>query len=99
MIFLFGAMVTCPEIGERFVKSILKVICGSDSNLHGARLDVYTEPEIEDYGEERAAVYDIEPDCNDSAADKKAPPRRMRICHGKIAARSLNAGADYEHVT
>ncbi|MDE6742940.1 MAG: hypothetical protein K2J95_03565 [Lachnospiraceae bacterium] len=107
-------MVTYPEIGERFVKSILKtifgrefkhlsvtaqkVLCGSDSHLHGARLDVYTEPEIEDYGEERAAVYDIEPDCNDSAADKKALPRRMRFYHGKIAARSLNAGADYDHL-
>lgn len=105
---------TYPEIGERFVKSILKmifgrefkhlsvtaqkVLYGSDSNLHGARLDVYTEPEIEDHGEEQAVVYDIEPDCNDSAADKKALPRRMRFYHGKIAARSLNAGVDYDHL-
>lgn len=44
-----------------------KVLYGSDRNLHGARLDVYTEPEVEDYGEERAAVYDIEPDRNDGA--------------------------------
>ncbi len=112
--FLFGTMVTYPEIGERFVKSILKtifgrefkhlsvtaqkVLYGSDSNLHGARLDVYTEPEIEEHGEERAVVYDIEPDRNDSAADKKALPRRMRFYHGKIAARSLNSGADYDHL-
>ncbi|MDE6714486.1 MAG: hypothetical protein K2K20_12210, partial [Lachnospiraceae bacterium] len=112
--FLFGTMVTYPEIGERFVKSILKtifgrefkhlsitaqkVLYGSDSNLHGARLDVYTEPEIEDHGEERAVVYDIEPDHNDSATDKKALPRRTRFYHGKIAARSLNSGTDYDHL-
>lgn len=110
--FLFGSVVTYPEIGERFVKSLLKTIFGrefkrlsvtaqkvfygADSVLHGARLDVYLEPDEEENPEGRAAVYDIEPDQNDDAADKKALPRRVRFYHGKVAARNLSSGADYE---
>ncbi|MCI9143786.1 MAG: hypothetical protein HFH87_14430, partial [Lachnospiraceae bacterium] len=61
--FLFGSVVTYPEIGEKFVGYLLKTILGrkvkhlsvtaqkvfygADSDLHGARLDVYLEPEIE----------------------------------------------------
>ncbi len=109
--FLFGSVVAYPEIGERFVRSLLKtifgrefkhlsvtaqkVLYGANTNLHGARLDVYMEPEVEDSFEERATVYDIEPDLKDFPADKKALPRRIRFYHGKIAARSLNSGADY----
>lgn len=109
--FLFGTMVAYPEIGERFVKILLKtifgrefrhlsvtaqkVLYGADSNLHGARLDVYIDPEIED-SEGKAVVYDIEPDLKDNTADKKALPRRVRFYHGKIAARSLASGADYD---
>ena len=108
--FLFGSVVTFPEIGERFVKILLKVILGrevkrlsvaaqkfiygADTDLHGARLDVCLEPEIEEGSGENATVYDIEPDRNSS--DKKMLPRRTRFYHGKIAARSLNAGADYD---
>ena len=110
--FLFGAVVAYPEIGERFVRILLKtifgrefkhlsviaqkVLYGANINLHGARLDVYIEPEVEEGAEEQAAVYDMEPDLNDSSADKKALPRRVRFYHGKIAARSLNSGADYD---
>lgn len=109
--FLFGAMVTYPGIGEQFVRMLLKIIFGrefkhlsvtaqkvfygADTNLHGARLDVYLEPEIEDNSEGRATVYDMEPDRKDSAEDKRVLPRRMRFYHAKITARSLNAGADY----
>lgn len=112
--FLFGMVVTYPEIGERFVKSLLKIIFGrefkhlsvtaqkvlygADRNLHGARLDVYLEPEAGSEPEGRAAVYDIEPDQKDSPADLKALPRRVRFYHGKIAARSLNSGADYDEL-
>ena len=112
--FLFGSVVTYPEIGVRFVKSLLKIIFGrefkhlsvtaqkvlygADRDLHGARLDVYLEPEAEDGPEGRAAVYDIEPDRKDTPADKKALPRRVRFYHGKIAARSLNSGADYDEL-
>ncbi len=110
--FLFGSVVTYPEIGESFVKSILKIIFGrefkrlsvtaqkvfygADTSLHGTRLDVYMEPEIEDNAEERAVVYDIEPDQKNKPSDIKALPRRTRFYHGKIAARSLNSGAGYD---
>ena len=112
--FLFGMVVTYPEIGERFVKSLLKIIFGrefkhlsvtaqkvlygADRNLHGARLDVYLEPEAGSEPEGRAAVYDLEPDRKDTPADKKVLPRRVRFYHGKIAARSLNSGADYDEL-
>ena len=55
--FLFGSMVTHPEVGETFVREILKTIFGKDfgkltvvpqkvyygidTDKHGARLDVY----------------------------------------------------------
>ena len=109
--FLFGVVLSYPDIGERFVRILLKtifgrefkhlsvtaqkVLYGVDTSLHGARLDVYIEPEIEN-SEGTATVYDIEPDLMDSLADKKALPRRVRFYHGKIAARSLNSGADYD---
>lgn len=108
--FLFGSVVTYPEIGEKFVRSLLKIIFGrefkrlsvtsqkifygADSDLHGARLDVYMEPE--EGAEEQACVYDIEPDQKDKLADRRMLPRRIRFYHGKIAARSLNSGADYD---
>lgn len=113
--FLFGSVVTYPEIGERFVRILLrtifgrefkrlsvtaqKVFYGADTNRHGARLDVYLEPEKKENSEEEcAAVYDIEPDQNDKDSDIRALPRRMRFYHGKLAARNLNAGADYDRL-
>lgn len=111
--FLFNTMAAYPEIGERFVKILLKIIFGrefkrlsvtaqkayygADTNLHGARLDVYLEPEIED-SDERVTVYNIEPDKRNDASDKRELPRRMRFYHGKIAVKSLNAGADYDEL-
>ncbi len=109
--FLFSSVVAYPEVGERFVGILLrtifgrefrhltvtaqKVLYGADINLHGARLDVYIEPEETDT-EGRTTVYDMEPDRKDSAADKKVLPRRMRFYHGQIAARSLSSGMDYD---
>ncbi len=109
-----GSVVTYPEFGEQFVRILLrtvfgkefkhlsvtaqKVYYGTDVGLHGARLDVYMEAKEEEDPEERATVYDMEPDRKDSAADKKALPRRMRFYHGKIVARSLNAGIDYDEL-
>ena len=109
--FLFGSVVTYPGIGERFVRILLKTILGrevkhlsvtaqkvfygADLDLHGARLDVCLEPEMEEGVEGKATVYDIEPDRNDRPCDRRMLPRRMRFYHGKIAARSLNAGAEY----
>ena len=99
--FLFSTMAAYPEIGERFVKILLKIIFGrdfrhlsvtaqkvyygADTNLHGARLDVYLEPEIEENSDERVTVYNMEPDQGGDAADKRELPRRMRFYHAKIA--------------
>lgn len=70
---------------------------GTDTDLHGARLDVYVEPDGKGTGE-RATVYDVEPDRNEKEPDKKALPRRVRFYHGKIIAKSLNSGVDYNNL-
>lgn len=111
--FLFGSVVMYPEIGERFVKILLKTIFGrefrhlsvvaqkvfngADNDLRGARLDVYIEPEGLD-SEGKITVYDIEPDKRANTSDRKALPRRVRFYHGKIIARSLNSGAGYNEL-
>lgn len=109
--FLFGSVVTYPEIGKEFVRKLLRIIFGrefkhlsvsaqkvfygADSDLHGARLDVYMEPEIAEGSAETATVYDVEPDRNGSAADIRTLPRRVRFYHGKIAMGNLLSGRDY----
>lgn len=111
--FLFGSMVAYPKIGEQFVGILLKtifgreimylsvtaqkVLYGANSGLHGARLDVYIEPEEKDT-EGRVTVYDIEPDLKDSAADIKRLPRRVRFYHGKMIATGLGSGMEYEEL-
>ena len=108
--FLFGSVVAYPEIGEKFVKILLrtifgkefrhlsvtaqKVFYGADTDLHGARLDVYIEPEEKD-SDGKATVYDMEPERKKKAADVRALPRRVRFYHGKIIARGLNSGMNY----
>ncbi len=110
--FLLNQVVTYPEIGEVFVGFLLKTILGrevkhlsvtaqkvfygADTNLHGARFDVYLESEIEEGVEGNATVYDIEPESGNKSSDRKALPWRTRFYHGKITARSLRAGADYK---
>lgn len=104
--FLFGSVLSYPEIGEEFCRKILKILLnvdmgrlrivpqkiyyGSDTDKHGARLDVY----IEEAGG-AGTVYDVEPDKNDSSELKRALPRRVRFYHSKIDGRSLKAGDDY----
>ena len=106
--FLFGSMVTYPEIGEKFTKELLKTIFqkdfgklkvipqrvyyGSDTDRHGARLDVYLEEEEADG---LATVYDVEPDKNDDLEDQIAVPFRVRFYHAKIDSNSLRSGESY----
>ena len=106
--FLFGTMVTYPVIGEKFVRELLqtifdrefgkltmvpqKVYYGSNTDKHGARLDVYVEEEAEG---ETDAAYDVEPDQNNGEEEVKALPRRVRFYHAKIDAQSLKSGTDY----
>ena len=71
--FLFGSVLSYPDIGEEFCRKILKILLhvemdrvhivpqkvyyGSDTDKHGTRLDVFIE---EDGG--TGTIYDVEPD-------------------------------------
>ena len=113
--FLFGSVVTYPGIGEEFSRKLLKIIFGrnfgklritpqkvyygSDTGLHGARLDVYIEEDEEaQIVGDVATVYDVEPEQNDSAAAVKSLPKRVRFYHAKIDARCLKAGETYKNL-
>lgn len=107
--FLFGSMVNYPEIGEKFIRELLKVIFGkkfgtltvipqkvyhgSDTDKHGARLDVYIEENETSESENDITVYDVEPDKN--TKDINILPQRVRFYHAKIDARSLKSGESY----
>ena len=107
--FLFGSMVNYPEIGEKFIRELLKVIFGkkfgtltvisqkvyhgTDTDKHGARLDVYIEENVTNESENDITVYDVEPDKN--TKDINILPQRVRFYHAKIDARSLKSGESY----
>lgn len=81
--FLFNAMMTYPEMGEKFTRKILKLLFnkefrnlkviaqksygGLNTDLRGARLDVYVESDdsAEIDASEDVSVYDLELDKND----------------------------------
>ena len=81
--FFFNAMMTYPEMGEKFTRKILKLLFnkefrnlkviaqksyeGLNTDLRGARLDVYVESDdsAEIDASEDVSVYDLEPDKND----------------------------------
>ncbi len=106
--FLFGSVLTYPGIGEKFARELLRVIFGrefghltvvpqkiyygSDTDLHGTRLDVYLEEELPD---EVNLVYDVEPNQSDDTESVLALPKRVRFYHAKIDARCLKAGEKY----
>ena len=112
--FLFGSMVTHPEVGEKFAREILKIIFGKDfgkltvvpqkvyygedTDKHGARLDVYLEEAPPEKSEENAVVYDMEPDKNNDSVSVKALPRRVRFYHAMIDGNSLNSGENYKQL-
>ena len=113
--FLFGSVVTYPGIGEEFSRRLLKIIFGrdfgklhitpqkvyygSDTGLHGTRLDVYIEEDEEALvSGDVATVYDVEPEKNNSDTSVKALPKRVRFYHAKIDTRSLRAGETYKNL-
>ena len=112
--FLFGSMVTHPEVGEKFIIEILKTIFGKDfgkltvvpqkiyygvdTDKHGARLDVYLEESPPENTEDAATVYDMEPDKNDDNNAVRALPRRVRFYHAMIDGNSLNYGENYKQL-
>jgi len=106
--FLFGSMLTYPGIGEKFARALLraifgrefgrltvipqKIYYGSDTDLHGTRLDVYLEEELPD---EANIAYDVEPNQSDDPESILALPKRIRFYHAKIDARCLKSGEKY----
>ena len=111
--FLFNAMMTYPEMGEKFTRQILKLLFnkefrnlkviaqksygGLNTDLRGARLDVYVESDdsAEIDASEDASIYDLEPDKNDKAKYIAAFPQRIRFYHAIIDSRSLKSGEDF----
>ena len=109
--FLFGKVMTYPGLGEEFCKKLIriilgvelnhitikpqKVLYGADTDLHGARLDVYIE---ENGNELEGTLYDFEPDKKDSLQLMKALPQRARLYHALMDQECLRAGQTYEHL-
>mgnify|MGYP000229286214 FL=1 len=111
--FLFNAMMTYPEMGEKFTRKILKLLFNKDfrnlkviaqksyrglnTDLRGARLDVYVESDdsAEIDASEDVSIYDLEPDKNDKAKYIAAFPQRIRFYHAIIDSRSLKSGEDF----
>lgn len=109
--YLFGSIVTHPEEGERFSRYLLeivfgrkfgaltvvpqKVLYGSDTEYHGARLDVYLE-ETPDMEGAAATIYDVEPE--KGKAKKASLPQKVRFYHCKIGSKSLASGAAYDEL-
>ena len=82
----FGKLTVVPQ----------KIYYGSDTDKHGARLDVYLEEDLSDTNSlAKATVYDIEPDNNDTKKYIAALPKRVRFYHAKIDGKSLKSGEDY----
>ena len=111
--FLFFKMLSHPEFGEEFSRNLLKVIFGrefgnlkvipqrvyygSDTDKHGARLDVYLEEKFNgDELLENVTLYDVETELKDNEESVKSLPRRVRFYHSIIDADSLKSGADYK---
>lgn len=113
--FLFFTMTNHPVYGEKFSRLLLKTIFnrdfgtlkvvpqktyyGSDTNQHGARLDVYIEEDPDNSSSlTDATICDIEPEQKNISKDIKILSRRMRFYHAKIDAGSLQSGLDYQYL-
>ena len=111
--FLFNAMLAYPDTGEAFIRKLLETLfdrkfphlkiraqesfAGSNTDLRGARLDVYIEEDgsVQINGDEIPTVYDVEPDHNHKSAEIKAFPKRARFYHAMIDRRSLKVGENF----
>lgn len=110
--FFFAAVVNHPVVGTDFARKLLEIIFqrpfgnlkvtpqkpfqGVDTDLHGARLDVYLESNEGDPALLDAnTVYDVEPNLRRDTDLIQSLPRRVRFYHAKIDAESLTAGEDY----
>jgi len=107
--FLFNKMVSHPEFGEEFSRDLLRIILGkevgklrvipqkvfygSNTETHGARLDVYLEETSDAL--ENATIYDAEVESDTKNESTKILARRNRFYHSKIDVGNLKAGQDY----
>ena len=114
--FLFQAVMTYPDIGKLFAQRILelifhrqfqnltivaqKVYGGMDTDLRGARLDLYVEEN--DCTKMDAAyddsIYDLEPDRNNRVSMVKAFPKRARFYHATIDRHILKSGEEFDNL-
>lgn len=111
--FLFYSMMSYPEIKETFTQKILqllfqkkftnlkivaqKVYGGKNTDLRGARLDVYVEDEesVKIDSSEASTVYDLEADQNSKNSSIMTFPKRVRFYHAIIDSRCLKSGEDF----
>ena len=111
--FLFQAIMSYPDIGELFARKILelifrrqfqnlqvvaqKVYGGLNTDLRGARLDLYVEEN--DCAKINAScadsVYDLEPDQNNKTASIHSFPKRVRFYHAIIDRHILKSGQEF----
>lgn len=111
--FLISTMIIYPVIGEEFSREVLQIIFkrkfgklsvtsqkvypGSDTDKHGARLDVYLEEDIADIEIlEDATIVDLEPNQTENTKDIEALPKRVRFYHAKIDTKALDSGEKYQ---
>ena len=73
-----------------------KIYYGSDTDRHGARLDVYLEECDDDL--DNATIYDLEPESEGKLEDLKSLARRIRFYHSKIDVGSLKSSQDYQEL-
>ncbi|MGN1188448.1 MAG: Rpn family recombination-promoting nuclease/putative transposase, partial [Lachnospiraceae bacterium] len=112
--FLFTSMMSYPEVCERFSQLLVKIILdydiksvrvtsqkvfyGSNTNTHGARLDVYIEEDTSELEVSDESLFDIETEKNCDKLMVKALPKRVRFYHSKIDNISLASGSGYEEL-
>jgi predicted transposase/invertase (TIGR01784 family) len=73
-----------------------KVYYGTDTDKHGARLDVYLDEDATCVEAENGTIYDIEPDKNDDSVSVASLPRRVRFYHAIIDTKSFPSGNGYK---
>lgn len=105
-------MLENEEIGEEFGRYLLEIIFdrkfgklkvvpqkvyyGQNTDLHGIRIDVYMEEELDSETLlKEAAIYDIEPEAEEKKSKKDSLPKRARFYHSTIDVKSLKSGEDY----
>ena len=109
--FLISTLLIHPKIGEAFSREVLQIIFqrkfgqlnvtsqkvypGKDTDMHGARLDVYMEEVTDIEIPEDAMIIDLEPNQESDTNNIKALAKRVRFYHAKIDTKALGSGESY----